>query len=501
MKVLGAILVLALKTVVTLLVVALPLLGVWVASSLAAYANGPLWLSICAGALLFPGLPLAWDFWAERRRAKKRHAMDREERVLTFFDRLLLRTLALNLAFLILILALNPKSAFTALSTRGDWFLDRTDATWKPGARAVVFSLADRLEWLYELADDNPFEEDDSEEPAPDASTAPDTRRPPPKPSPSKGPSPAPDDDEPAPDPPPARPTTPYWPMSKELHPAVTSLPASALTSIQSLADHLKSVESNPVLLVKALHDWVAANIAYDAPNYVAGRYPPQDAETVFRTKLAVCAGYSKLLVALGEATGIKIVYVVGHSRDMGGNVSGQGHAWNAVQLGDNWYLIDSTWNAGYVNGSTFTRKYSSDYLFAPPEVFGSNHLPENPRWQLRNDPISRGDFMRQPNLRPRFYAQGLELLSPQRSQVTVHDGWFTTRIKNTRGAQLYGFVKHKGGTERADCTTTPREGRGVEQQVRCRTAGGSTYHVQLFVGEPGSRTSWYSGQFEVNSR
>jgi transglutaminase-like putative cysteine protease len=79
-------------------------------------------------------------------------------------------------------------------------------------------------------------------------------------------------------------------------------------TSIDSVAKYIVSKETDPVLRVKALHDYVADRIAYDAESYFAGVYPPQDAETVFRTRKSVCAGYAQLLEALGKAAGVEIV-------------------------------------------------------------------------------------------------------------------------------------------------------------------------------------------------
>jgi hypothetical protein len=52
--------------------VATPLAGVWLGSSLAAYANRAVGLPIAAGLLLFPGLPLAWEGVARFRESRKK---------------------------------------------------------------------------------------------------------------------------------------------------------------------------------------------------------------------------------------------------------------------------------------------------------------------------------------------------------------------------------------------------------------------------------------------
>src|SRR6185295_12220175 len=55
-----------LETLWVLVVIVVPALGVWLASSLAVYRNGPVWLAVACGLLLFPGLPLAWETWSRR---------------------------------------------------------------------------------------------------------------------------------------------------------------------------------------------------------------------------------------------------------------------------------------------------------------------------------------------------------------------------------------------------------------------------------------------------
>jgi hypothetical protein len=60
-------------------------------------------------------------------------------------------------------------------------------------------------------------------------------------------------------------------------------MPASVETSIAAVAQYLAQQEHDPFLRVKALHDYVADRIAYDAPAFFGqAPRPPQDAETVF---------------------------------------------------------------------------------------------------------------------------------------------------------------------------------------------------------------------------
>lgn len=434
-----------LKLAFAAVAVALPLLGVWIASSLAAHHDGPLWATLVAGALCFPLLPLAWDLFATWRRSRSARV---RPRVLTTFDRLLLRTLTVNLVFVGGLLAAFPATVFEALSTRGDWMLPQGEAAWAQRTRGVLFDVAERMSWLHEATHDNAYEDlidpsltqaKSSDGQAPKAGQAP-TPRPVSEPEPSA---------------PPTRPADLYrpdgWPFAPTLHPLVASLPPTAETSIQGVARYILDHEPDPVQRVKALHDYVADRVAYDVPAYLARGtqpFPPQDAQSVFERRTAVCAGSAALLAELGRSVGIEIVVVVGDARNSEGLFDGTGHAWNAINLEGRWYLADPTWDAGHVNGDTFTKEYEASYFMAPPEVFVATHMPDDPKWQLLATPLSQGDFIRQPHLKPTFAALGLRLVEPSRAQLAAGVGEsLTLRLDNPHGFAVAGNVRDEHAT------------------------------------------------------
>jgi transglutaminase-like putative cysteine protease len=438
-----------------------PVLGVWLASSLVAYINGPTLLAVFSGILLFPLLPILWDLKGKRKR---------QAGILTWGDRITLRTLALNLAFVAILLALRPQTSFLALSTRGDWFLDGMTGPQVELARSGLFQLANGLEGLYLAFHKNPFDEyADSTQvrPQPTSDTTP-----------RKGGQ------------------AKSWPWTDVgLHPAVVNMPASAETSIESVAQYIASQEKDPMLRIKALHDYVADRIAYDAPNYFVGNYPPQDAETVFQRRVAVCAGYAKLLEALGQAIGEEIVYVTGDSRNSTSDLEGQSHAWNAAKIDGQWYLIDATWDSGYVDRSTgFTKSYKADYLFPPAEVMGISHFPEDEAWQLRAAPISRGEFLRQPMMKAQFFAERMKLVSPTRSQTDTSRNAII-QIQNPNQRWLLSTYTVKGSRQAENCS----EGASKGPEITCTLPGSGTYEVRLFSGNDQYGDFGYVGQLEFN--
>jgi len=474
---------------------ATPIAGVWLASSLAALTNGPLWLALVAGLLLCPILPSLWELWSMWRRSRRRK---QSPRILALSDRIVLRTLALNAAFLAALLGTRPSLAFTALSTRGDWMLDGHHDARANAVRALLFRAAGKLEWLYLLAHDNPFRKytkkaaAPSVQPSPSATGAP-SSAPPPLPASATSASPSPS----SPIPLAQKAELPSWPVRERLADAVTHMPSEAESSITSVARYVSEQTPSPFERLKALHDWVADRVAYDVASYRSGHIPAQDAETIFVRRSSVCAGYANLLEALARAADLEVVVIVGDSRTMSNDLSGQGHAWNAAKLDGRWYLLDATWDSGYVNGATFTRRYSTAYFLTPPQVFNVDHFPDDPNWQLLERPRSRGEFTRQPALTPTFFASGLELLTPDRSQIDVH-GQLEIRLNNPKRAFLLASYSVRGVTgDDQPCDVSD----GAAPRIQCVFQAPGSYAVRLYTNDQPQGRFDYAGQLEVNSK
>lgn len=198
---------------------------------------------------------------------------------------------------------------------------------------------------------------------------------------------------------------------------------------------------------------------------------------------------------AMADVTGDEAVVVIGDARRDIDDVGGLGHAWNAVKISGEWRLLDVTWDAGYVTGETFEKRYQTEYFLTPPAVFGVNHFPQMDSWQLRSPAITRGDFMRQPMLSPSFYANGFRLLSPDRSQVTVTDA-LDIGIENPRGRFVLADI-HAGVS---DPTPGHRCDVSGEQtlHVHCALPGPGVFRVQLFANEERQGTFEHVGAFEA---
>ena len=176
--------------------------------------------------------------------------------------------------------------------------------------------------------------------------------------------------------------------------------------SLENFCSYLNDISSNLDELGKVylIYQWVAKNIEYDYTSYKNGISPNCEPENVFSSKLTVCSGYSRLFTKLLKCLNFpeeNIQNIIGHSKGLGFNIEKEltdentDHEWNAVKIGDNWCLIDTTWGAGSINNEVFQQSYSEYYLCTPPQQFVRTHLPrtEQQQYQILDSPINANTF------------------------------------------------------------------------------------------------------------
>lgn len=138
----------------------------------------------------------------------------------------------------------------------------------------------------------------------------------------------------------------------------------------------------------RAIHDWVATHIAYDVDSYVSGSYinNDHDAVSIWNKKLAVCEGYSNLTAALHRAIGIPARKIIGEGIREGARFTGNvNHAWNEILVDGRWIMVDTTWDAGYIDmKNKFVRRVRTKYFDTAPAEFAKTH-----RKPIQQQPIA----------------------------------------------------------------------------------------------------------------
>lgn len=136
---------------------------------------------------------------------------------------------------------------------------------------------------------------------------------------------------------------------------------------------------------VKAIHDWMTLNFAYDYESLHSGdTNKAADPQHVFEVRRGVCSGFARVARALFTAVGIPCINISGiahsplpeNAEQMDTN-----HEWNAVYLNGSWKMLDITWNCrNKYYGKNSPQNVSGTagnytYYGIPAEAFGHSHL------------------------------------------------------------------------------------------------------------------------------
>lgn len=124
--------------------------------------------------------------------------------------------------------------------------------------------------------------------------------------------------------------------------------------AITALAQNITNGKQTETDKSRAIFEWVAKNIAYNAPLVNAAKPPTYSAVQTYQTRNVLCTGYAHLSAALHRAVGIKAKVAYGEN-----------HAWNEIMLNGVWRSEDPTFGSGYINANTrkFVRSYQPAYF------------------------------------------------------------------------------------------------------------------------------------------
>ena len=226
------------------------------------------------------------------------------------------------------------------------------------------------------------------------------------------------------------------------------STPKDKKDSIESLVSYLCAPARNDKERARVLYRWIAQNIDYDVNGLFSGNYGDLSPEGVLKSGKSICAGYASLFERLAEAAGLEATTITGFAKGYrytpGMAFSESNHDWNAVKINGTWYLLDCTWGAGYIDGSRYNREFDEHYFLTPPEEFIYDHFPENPQWQLLENPLSKEEFEERPFLRSGFFDLGLGLCNQLNGTITA-SGMVDISLYSPQNVYLMAELEQNG--------------------------------------------------------
>lgn len=116
---------------------------------------------------------------------------------------------------------------------------------------------------------------------------------------------------------------------------------------------------------IKAVYETLIRQVSYqaDSPDN-------QNIQSVFLSGKTVCMGYAKAMQYMLNRMGIFCTLVTGTIAD-----TGEGHAWNLVKIGEQYYYVDVTWgNPGYSQTETQGLDVYYSYLCCTDAMLAPTH-------------------------------------------------------------------------------------------------------------------------------
>lgn len=123
----------------------------------------------------------------------------------------------------------------------------------------------------------------------------------------------------------------------------------------------------------RAIHDYICEHCSY----LIDETRNTHNCYGFFDHGLAQCSGYSDTFLLLCRLEELWVCVVSGDAMD-GDPIYDTSHSWNLIYLGDQWYLVDVTWDDDKESGS-----YSYAYFNVPQDLLSAtrtwnrNTLPE----------------------------------------------------------------------------------------------------------------------------
>ena len=179
---------------------------------------------------------------------------------------------------------------------------------------------------------------------------------------------------------------------------------------IAKVSEEIDESASDDFERVKMAHDIICLTLRYDDDSYWSGDTPSQDSEDVFKSGYAVCEGFSNAFKSLCDELDITCRVVHGYSRGVSANINNENktyssnHAWNIVTIDGKDYIVDCTWDEGYMKDRESIHEYTTHWLFPNPEHFIYSHYADSAEDQLLPKKVSFSQFLELPSLKPHFF-------------------------------------------------------------------------------------------------
>ncbi|MEM7103201.1 MAG: transglutaminase domain-containing protein [Bacteroidota bacterium] len=276
----------------------------------------------------------------------------------------------------------------------------------------------------------------------------------------------------------------------------VKSLSGASFLHVRDLVNKLTANFDTEAEKTRALFVWLTHNVSYDCgaedkSEQLKGKDRKKWKEwkterdkdflpRVFKERKGAFNDFAFFFKDMCDSAGVTVRLIPGYGRNDETRIGKRpprrpNHAWNAVRLNENWYLLDPTWAAGTTDCTAktdrFEKKFGDHYYLTPPIRFIKDHLPEQEGWQLIDDAYDRGDietFFLGPQVFAGYFKSGIDNVEPalglleMKEDTTIAFTFTSAAALDTVTVYRTRKVENEYTTEELDTAPLTKEGENI---------------------------------------
>ncbi|MFY7998528.1 MAG: transglutaminase domain-containing protein [Candidatus Kapaibacteriota bacterium] len=261
-----------------------------------------------------------------------------------------------------------------------------------------------------------------------------------------------------------------------------------ATQSLPKLVAYLTKPAANDIEKARSIARWITSNVSYDFEAAANEKNRPSDnADSVFMNRKALESGFAALFLRMMHAAGVETFVVSGLKKGFNfapGDASTlKRHTWNAFRTSGKWYLVDLPVYKEVETDGSYKLTYADAFFCIAPEQMIYTSFPDDKRWQLLDEPISKEQFLNSVQCFGAYHGYFITPLSHREYAIAAKQRTLTLSFDAPSGLHLGARVyAEKDAREQYSAIKTTREGRKLTVHVKFPADG--AYKLEITAKE-----------------